>query len=151
MQRPYRGDTPRLVALGLDNPVTLLIARVCVTAPFLAGSIVKLVDWQSGEAEMLHAGLHPAWAFNLATLLTEFCGSALIIFNRQVWLGAGALGIFTVLATILAHQFWTLTGEARLMQFNTFMEHATISAAFILVVVVGLRPRVRLDAPAKLS
>ena len=106
---------------------------------------IKLLDWQAGEAEMEHTGLHPAWIFNLASLLTELGGSALIILNRQIWLGAGALGVFTVLATLLAHRFWDLSGEARMMQFNTFLEHATISAAFILIVVVQLRPRVRLD------
>lgn len=145
MPRPDHGDTPRLVALCLDNPVTLLAVRFCVVAPFLAAGIIKLLDWQAGEAEMEHTGLHPAWIFNLASLLTELGGSALIILNRQIWLGAGALGVFTVLATLLAHRFWDLSGEARMMQFNTFLEHATISAAFILIVVVQLRPRVRLD------
>jgi len=46
---------------------------------------------------MSHFGLHPAWAFNVATVFCQLGGSALIILNRWVWVGAGALGVFTVL------------------------------------------------------
>jgi transmembrane protein len=138
-----RPDTPPFVARLLDNSITLLAARVAVTLPFLVGGFSKLVDWHGGEAEMLHVGLHPAWAFNLASLLTQLLGSALIIVNRRVWLGAGALGVFTVIATLLAHRFWNLSGEARFMQMNSFFEHWTICAAFVLVTVVRIRRRPR--------
>ena len=138
-----RSDTPGFVARLLDNPVTLLVARVCITLPFLAGGLAKIIDWQGGVAEMQQTGLEPAWAFNLAVVLVELGGSALIILDRKTWLGAGALGVFTLFATLMAHRFWELTGPARNMEMNTFLEHATICAAFIFVVVVGLRSRVR--------
>jgi transmembrane protein len=131
--------TPHLIAGLLDNPVTLLIARIMVTAPFIAGGLTKLFDWQAGVAEMIHVGLHPPWVFNVAALATQLIGSALIILNHRVWLGAGALGVFSVWATLLAHRFWEFTGAERMMQMNSFFEHWTISAAFILVTVVGLR------------
>lgn len=130
---------PPPVAAVLDHPLTLLFARVCVTAPFLAAGVTKLLFWQAGEGEMLHVGLHPAWVFNLAALLTELGGSLLIIGNRGVWLGAGALGVFTVLTTFLAHRFWELSGDAYGRELNTFLEHVTIAAAFILVAVLNLR------------
>jgi transmembrane protein len=132
------GDTPAPVAWLLGNPATLLVARICVTLPFLAAGIVKLADWPGGVAEMVRAGLHPGWFFNAAALVTELGGSALIIFDRKAWLGAGALGIFTVIATLVGHRFWDATGDERIIQFNTFLEHATIGAAFILVVAVKL-------------
>jgi transmembrane protein len=134
-------ETPGVIVRLLDNPVTLLVARVAVTSPFLASGFMKLVDWQGGEAEMSTFGLHPAWAFNVATLCVQLGGSALVILNRWVWLGAGALGVFSVLTTLLAHRFWEFEGTARTMQFNSFFEHWTISAALILVAVVALRER----------
>jgi transmembrane protein len=134
---------PHWVARLLDNPATLLVARICVTLPFFVAGLFKLLDWQAGVAEMAATGLQPAWAFNLASLVTQLAGSALIILDRKTWLGAGALGIFTVFATLLAHRFWEFSGDARVAQLNSFLEHATISAAFILVVVVGLRTPAR--------
>lgn len=135
--------TPTWVERLLDNPITLFIARVWVTSPFLVSGLDKLLDWHAGEAEMLHVGLHPAWLFNTAALITELGGSLLIVLNRKVWLGAGALGVFTVLTIFLAHRFWELSGISRVMELNSFFEHWTISAAFILVTVVGIRDRRR--------
>ena len=139
--RTPSGDTPQWVVRLLDNSVTLLVARLGVTLPFLTSGVLKLFDWQAGLIEMQHFNLRPAWAFNLATLLTQLGGSILIVLNRKTWLGAGALGVFTVLTNFLAHRFWELSGAERIMQLNTFLEHCSISVAFILVVVVGLRDR----------
>jgi transmembrane protein len=134
-------DTPALVAAALGHPATLLVGRVCVASPFLVAGMMKLCFWQAGVAEMAKTGLHPAWIFNIAALVTELVGSTLVVLNRKAWLGAGALGIFTVLSTFLAHRFWDFSGDIRTEQMNSFFEHATISASFIFVVVAGLRQR----------
>jgi len=136
-------ETPGPIARLLDNGVTLLIARIWLTLPFLAGGLMKLIDWRSGEAEMLHFGLHPAWLFNLASLVTQLGASLLLILNRRVWLAAGALGVFTVIATLLAHRFWEVTGPERIGEQNSFLEHWSICAGFVLVTVVALRGRPR--------
>ena len=139
--RSARAAAPPTVARLLDNPVTLFVARLWITLPFLVSGLTKLLYWQAGDAEMLKVGLHPAWAFNAAVLVTQLGGSLLIITNRSLWLGAGALGVFTVLTNFIAHRFWEFSGDARAAQLNSFLEHWTMSAAFILVVVVYLRDR----------
>ncbi|MDR3518818.1 MAG: DoxX family protein [Azospirillaceae bacterium] len=139
--------TPVAIARILDHPVTLLVTRICVTLPFLVGGVTKLANWDAGLAEMTAVGLHPAGLFNLAVLATELGGSALVILDRKTWLGAGALGIFSVLTTVLAHRFWAVSGPDRTPQFNSFLEHATISAAFVLVTVVTIRSQDRRQAP----
>jgi transmembrane protein len=63
--------------------------------------------------------LHPAWFFNLVALVP-------------------APGVFTVLTIFPAYLFWALSKPARTMRHNSFLEHATISAAIIVVVVEGL-------------
>jgi transmembrane protein len=78
-------------------------------------------------------------AFNLATLLTELGGSPLAILNRKTSLAAGALGVFTIIATLLAHRFRELSGVARLTQMNGFLEHVAIGARIILVSAISLR------------
>jgi transmembrane protein len=115
-----RDKTPRAIIRLLDNPATLLIARIMVTAPFIVGGLTKLVDWPAGVAEMVHVRLRPAAAFNFAALFTQLAGSALVITNRWVWLGAGALGVSTVWTTLLAHRFWEFSGDARIVQLNSF-------------------------------
>jgi transmembrane protein len=134
-------ETPTVIAHILDSGVTLFVARVWVVLPFLVSGLTKCLDWQAGEHEMARAGLHPTWAFNLAALLTEVLGSVSVVLNRQLWLGAGALGVFTVLTNFIAHRYWEFGGDERVAQLNSFLEHWTMSAAFILIVVVYLRDR----------
>lgn len=97
-------------------------------------------------AELAGTGLHPAWLCNLVTLPTELGGFAMAILNGMTWLGAGALGIFTVFATFLGHRFWEFGGAKRATKLNSFLEHVRISTAFILVTVIAVRDE-RLDRP----
>jgi transmembrane protein len=142
MNIALRSDSaPTDIILLLNSRVVLLIARIMVTAPFIVGGLTKLLNWQAGVAEMAHVGLYPASFFNALTFCTQLIGSALVIANRWTWLGAGALGIFTLWATYLAHRFWDYTGDERFMQMNSFFEHWTIAAAFILVAAMSFRNR----------
>jgi len=136
-----RTDVPLAIARLLDNPTVLFVARLALVCPYLASGVTKLVDWPAGLAEMAHVGLHPTWLFNLAVLVTELGGSVLILLNRLLWLGAGALGVFTVLTIFLAHDFWNLTGALRAEEMTKFFEHLTICSAFIFVTVADLRVR----------
>ncbi len=132
-------DMPQWVARLLDSPLTLLATRVCLTLPFWVSGLVKLFSWQTGVAEMAQFGLSPAWVFNIATIVTQLGGSALVILNRKTWLGAGALGVFTLIATVIGHPLANLSAEARAAQVNIILEHIAIAAGFVLVAVVALR------------
>ena len=85
--------------------------------------------------------IEPAWLFNALTILVQLGGSLLVILNVRTWLGAGALGVFTALATLMAHRFWTFDGIERVRELNTFLEHLAIIAGFVLVAILGVRGR----------
>ena len=137
-------DMDRAIRLFLRAPVTAAATRIVLCLPFLWSGLSKLLDFSGGTAEMAALGLAPAWLFNALTIFVQLGGSLLVILNFWTWLGAGALGVFTALATVLAHQFWTLEGFERVRELNTFLEHLAIIAGFVLVAtigVVGLRDR----------
>ena len=134
----------RAIHLFLRAPVTAAAARIVLCLPFWWSGLSKLLDFSGGTAEMAALGLEPAGLFNALTILVQLGGSLLVILNLWTWLGAGALGVFTALVTVLAHQFWTLDGLERARELNTFLEHLAIIAGFVLVAmigVVGLRDR----------
>jgi transmembrane protein len=128
----------RAMHLFLQSSVTAAATRVALCLPFWWSGLSKLLDFSSGTAEMAALGLEPAWLFNALTIFVQLGGSLLVILNRWTWLGAGALGIFTALATVLAHQFWTLEGVERVRELNTFLEHLAIIAGFVLVAMIGV-------------
>ena len=128
----------RLIGLILQAPVTAAAARIVLCLPFWWSGLSKLLDFSGGTAEMAALGLEPAWLFNALTILVQLGGSLLVILNRWTWLGAGALGVFTALATVMAHRFWTLDGIERVRELNIFLEHLAIIAGFVLVAIPGV-------------
>lgn len=74
-----------------------------------------------------------------AALLVELAGSARVIFGRWVWLGAGGLGVLTLVAMLTANNFWSLTGHDRFMAWNAFFEHLRLIAGLVLVSVMAAR------------
>jgi transmembrane protein len=133
----------RLVDAFLRAPATAAAARIVLCLPFWWSGLTKLLDFSGGTAEMAALGLEPAWLFNALTIFVQLGGSLLVILNRWTWLGAGALGVFTALATVTAHRFWTLDGIERVRELNTFLEHLAIIAGFVLVAILGVGARGR--------
>ena len=128
----------RLIGLFLRAPATAAAARIVLCLPFWWSGLSKLLDFSGGTAEMAALGLEPAWLFNALTILVQLGGSLLVILNLRTWLGAGALGVFTALATVMAHRFWTLDGIERVRELNIFLEHLAIIAGFVLVAILGV-------------
>jgi uncharacterized membrane protein YphA (DoxX/SURF4 family) len=132
---------PGWVDAILDWPGTWPLSRVALTSAFWIGGLTKLLDFPSAVAEQAHFGLRPAALFAVLTIVVELAGSALVISGRLVWLGAGALGVFTALATLLAHDFWAMAGEARFQAMNSFFEHLGLIAGMVMAARLGERRR----------
>jgi uncharacterized membrane protein YphA (DoxX/SURF4 family) len=132
-------DTPRWVEFILSWPWLLPIARTALVSAFLIGGIQKITDFAAATAEQAHFGLQPAWLWAAAAIVVELGGSALVIFGRWVWLGAGGLGVLTAVAMLTANDFWAKTGHERFIAVNAFFEHLGLIAGLVLVSVLSLR------------
>src|ERR1700743_2450653 len=118
-------------------PWTWFVARVGLTGAYVLGGLTKLLDFPGAVAEQAHFGLTPAWLWACVTIVVELVGPFLIICGRFVWLGAGALGVLTAVATIVAADFWNMQGHARFMATNTFFEHIGLIAGFVMAALIA--------------
>jgi uncharacterized membrane protein YphA (DoxX/SURF4 family) len=134
-----RSDTPAWVSTILAWPWLMPIARIALTSAFLIGGIQKLSDFPAAVAEQAHFGLQPAWLWAVAAIIVELAGSALVIFGRWVWLGAGGLGVLTAVSMVTANSFWRMTGHDRFIALNAFFEHLGLIAGFVLVSAMAAR------------
>ena len=132
-------DTPRWVAAILSWPWLLPIARLALVSAFLIGGFQKLTDFPGAVAEQANFELQPAWLWAAAAIVVELGGSALVIFGRWVWLGAGGLGVLTAVAMLTANDFWAKTGDDRFMATNAFFEHLGLVAGLVLISLLSLR------------
>ncbi|MDX8269994.1 DoxX family protein, partial [Acinetobacter pittii] len=78
----------------------LYLSSICATKP---GGINKFIGFHAAIEEQASFGLQPAWLWAAAAIVIEIVGSLLVIFNRFVWLGAGALGCLTAIAMLVAN------------------------------------------------
>ena len=129
----YDGQTnPAWINAILDWRWTWPLARVGLTSAFWIGGLTKLFDFSAAVAEQAQFGIDPPGFFAALTIAVELLGSALVISGRWLWLGAGALAVFTALATLIAHRFWEMTGQERFVATNAFFEHLGLIAGFVI-------------------
>lgn len=135
---------PTFLQRLLESPALAMLARIALTCAWWWGGLAKLAGFDGARAEMTHffGGAH-ASLLAAATIVVELVGSALVIGPRLRWLGAGALAVFTALATLVAHDFWNVAdaGE-RFRELNSFLEHIGLIGGLVLAATLpGARSR----------
>jgi uncharacterized membrane protein YphA (DoxX/SURF4 family) len=134
----------RAVADSLSRfatPVVRWIALLGLCAAYLQGGIVKLTDIGGAVAEMSHFGVSPAMPFAIAVIALELLASVAILTGYWRWLGALALGAFTVAASFMANRYWQLASPGRFAAENAFYEHLGLAGGFLLVAWHDLKDR----------
>lgn len=130
---------PRFVGAILQRRFTMFIAQLALVGAYLLGGFVKLADFPAAVAEQAHFGMHPPAFWAALTIIVEIAGPILILAGRWVWLGAGMLGTFTVLAALTANTFWMMHGQERFMATNAFFEHLGLVGGFVLAAILAER------------
>jgi uncharacterized membrane protein YphA (DoxX/SURF4 family) len=123
------------------TPVVRRVALLGLCAAYLQGGIVKLANINGAVAEMHHFGLSPAMPVAIAVIAFELIASVAILTGYGRWLGALALGGFTVAATFMANRYWELGSAERFGIENSFYEHLGLAGGFLLVAWHDLRDR----------
>ena len=130
-------ETPAPIASLLRSSAFGVFARAVLTLPYWWSGIAKLTDLNGALAEAAHFGLKPAWLVVAATVLVQLGGSIALILGKAGWLAAGALGVFTAFATLVAHPYWTVADPVeRFHALNTFLEHSGLIGGFMLAAIL---------------
>ena len=130
-------NTPAPIARLLEDNRFAILAATLLTLPYWTSGIAKLTDLPGALGEARYFGLEPAMLTVAATILVQIGGSLLIIVGRQAWLGAGALGVFTAIATLIAHPFWQVADPmTRFHERNTFLEHIGLIGGLMLAAIM---------------
>ena len=130
-------NTPAPIARLLEDNRFAILAATLLTLPYWTSGIAKLTDLPGALGEARYFGLEPAMLTVAATILVQIGGSLLIIVGRQAWLGAGALGVFTAIATLIAHPFWQVADPmTRFHERNTFLEHIGLIGGLMLAAIL---------------
>ena len=123
--------------LHAGHSLLQILAQVCIAFLFLYRGITAFP--QFGEhMETMRSHRVPFPKFVL------YCGFAVmllgglsVLFDFYVWIGAGMLVVFTVLANVLYHDFWVMT-EPRQKQTHLWIFCNNIAVTGGLLLVISL-------------
>jgi putative oxidoreductase len=119
-----------------------LVGRVLLSLIFLASGLMKLGDWSGNIAYMESKGFFAAHLFLAAATVIEIAGALMVILGWRARLGAAALALFTVVAAVTMHNFWSVTdGMMKMVETAMFLKNLTIVGGLLLVVAFGPGPR----------
>jgi putative oxidoreductase len=66
----------------------------------------------------------------------EILGGASVALGIFPAIGALALAVFTVGASLLYHNFWAMQGEERASHLNSFVSNFALVGAFLIVIAI---------------
>lgn len=124
----------------LSHPAFLIAAKLVLTAFFWMAGIFGLFNFKGVVQEMADVDLPWPRFFAIATIACQLLGTGLIIFNPAGlgWLGAGALGVFTILTIPIGHPFWKFDEPKKTHEFHIVLEHVTVVGGLMLAAILSV-------------
>ncbi|KAF1042908.1 MAG: Inner membrane protein YphA [Herbaspirillum frisingense] len=117
----------------ITNFTTYRIGRVLLASLFVISGIFKIIGFAGTVGYFTSLGLPVPTVAVLVTILVEVGGGLLLMTGRGVKPVALVIALFTVGATLSAHNFWALDGAAMQAQLTHFLKNVSIIGALLLV------------------
>jgi putative oxidoreductase len=117
-----------------------LTGRVLLALMFVTSGFSKLGNIAGTAGYIASGGLPlPTVLAVLVGLLELFGGLALAVGFKARW-AALALGVFTILASVLFHKFWAVAPEQQMVQQLMFMKNLAVAGGMFVVAALGAGP-----------
>jgi putative oxidoreductase len=126
--------------MAQKNGFPLLIGRVLLGLIFVIAGIGKIFDFDGTAAYIATNGLPMAPALVVATIIVEAGGGAALLAGFFARPAALALIGFTLIASLVFHQFWAVEPDAQKLQMIMFLKNLSIMGGLIYVAAFGPGP-----------
>lgn len=132
---PVLSHTDNIAASGTD--VALLVGRLFLGWLFLASGYGKLGNIAGTVAYFTNLGMSPAgfWSW-FAGCVEVVLGTALIL-GIATRYAAIATFVWVLVATAIAHRYWTYPPPAQTAQYNNFLKNIAIMGGALCAFVTG--------------
>jgi putative oxidoreductase len=115
----------------------MLIARVLLALMFLLAGLSKFSGLEGTAGYIASKGLPMAQLLAVATATIEVGASLLLIVGWQARWAALALAAFTLMASFIFHNYWTLPAGQQMVDQLMFMKNIAIVGGLLAVFAFG--------------
>jgi putative oxidoreductase len=115
----------------------LLVGRLAIGAIFVTSGFEKLLALDGFAANLAGKGVPLPWIFAPLGACVEFFGGVAIVLGLATRLSSLLMIAFVVVATLISHRYWELTGAARVPQETNFYKNLAIGGGFFFLFAAG--------------
>jgi putative oxidoreductase len=113
------------------------VARLLIALMFILAGISKFGGLEGTAGYIASRGLPLSAVLAFLTATLEVVAGLAILVGFQTRLAALALAIFTLVATVLFHNYWAMPVEQQMTQQLMFMKNLSITGGLLLLVTFG--------------
>jgi putative oxidoreductase len=119
------------------NAVVLLAGRVLLALLFVYFGYVKLMNFPGTVNYFTKWEFPMPQVFAVLSVIFELGGGILLLVGWKTRWAAWVLAIYVVIATAVAHRFWTYEGAQVFNQTSHFFKNISIIGGMLVIAAVG--------------
>jgi putative oxidoreductase len=121
---------------SVSKPLAL-IARILMASIFISAGFSKVLGFDGVIAYIASKGLPIPMIIAGLTVALEILGGLAIIIGYKVRITGLLLGLFSILAAFIFHNFWAFPPEQVYLQNIMFMKNLSMAGGLFLLTVFG--------------
>jgi putative oxidoreductase len=114
-----------------------LVARILLAAIFISAGFSKVMGFAGVTAFIASRGLPMPMILAGLTIVLEIVGGIAIVIGYKARIAGLLLGLFTLLAALIFHNFWAFPPEQVYLQNIMFMKNLSMAGGLFLLTVFG--------------
>ena len=114
-----------------------LVGRILLAAMFLMAGYGKIGGFAGTVGYISSVGLPAPQVLAAAAVVVELVGGALLLIGWKARWAALALAGFTVMASVLFHNYWAMPVEKQMLQSIMFTKNAAVVGGLLMVAALG--------------
>jgi putative oxidoreductase len=118
----------------------VVVGRVLLALMFILAGFSKLGNIAGTAGYIASGGLPMASTLAVLAGLLELVGGIAIAVGYQARWAALALGLFTLVATVLFHRFWAVPADQAFVQQLMFMKNLSVAGGLFVVAALSAGP-----------
>lgn len=123
--------------MNVLNRYGSLTGRILIALIFILSGFSKIAGFDGTVGYIASLGLPAPQLLAIAAIIVEIGGGLMLMLGWRARWGAAALFVFTALAALLFHNFWSAPADQAQIQMIMFMKNISIMGGLLFVVVHG--------------